>query len=91
MSRGPGIWQRMILDRIVEGKVVILTGSNDSHAEQNAIRRAAYKLEAAGTIKITSSRIDGRPRLIACPVGMKAPAPRVVTGLDGKNYRLPGN
>ena len=89
MSRGPGIWQRAILDRIAEGKVVILTGTNDSHSAQNAIRRAAYKLEAAGTIKITSSRVDGRPRLIACPPEMNAPAPHLITGLDGKTYRMP--
>ena len=89
MSRGPGIWQRQILDRIAERKVVILTSSGHSPAEQNAIRRAANTLEAAGSIKITSQRIDGRPRLVACPPDMMAPAPHLIDGLDGKTYRMP--
>jgi hypothetical protein len=89
MSRGPGIWQRAILDRVNAGKVVILTGPEQTHAEQNAIRRAAYTLERRGLVKITSWNVDGRPRLVANPPGMKAPEPRIVTGVDGKRYRMP--
>lgn len=88
MSRGPGLWQRQILDRIEAGKVVILTGAEQTHAEQNAIRRAAKTLEARGALKIVASRIDGRSRLVACPVDMRTPVDRVVHGLDGKTYRV---
>lgn len=89
MSRGPGIWQRQILDRIEEGKVVILTGPEHTHAEQNAIRRAAKTLEKAGRLQLFAHRIDGRPRLVAAPLDMKVPAGRKVTGLDGKIYLQP--
>lgn len=89
MSRGPGIWQRQILDRIGEGKVVVLTGPEHTHAEQNAIRRAARTLESAGRLQIVPYRIDGRPRLVACPVDMQVPQGRRVTGVDGKVYRQP--
>ncbi|WP_248240261.1 hypothetical protein [Microbacterium kunmingense] len=87
MSRGPGIWQRQILDRIDAGKVVILTSPDHTHAEQNAIRRAANTLEAKGALKIIAERVDGRSRLVACPVDMKTPPFRTLTGLDGKKYR----
>ena len=50
---------------------------------------AAYTLERGGRIKITSWTVNGRPRLVAVPPGDAAPAPRQVTGLDGKTYRLP--
>ncbi|WP_448810469.1 hypothetical protein [Agromyces bauzanensis] len=89
MSRGPGVWQRAILERIEAGKVVILTAAEHTHAEQNALRRATNTLEKAGKLKITSWRIDGRPRLIAVPLDMKVPEPHVITGLDGKQYRMP--
>lgn len=89
MSRGPGVWQRMILERVDAGKLVILTGDNDSHSTQNAIRRAAYTLEKAGKVRLTSVWVDGRARLVACPPGMSAPRARIVTGLDGRTYRRP--
>ncbi|WP_223626729.1 hypothetical protein [Microbacterium sp. EST19A] len=89
MSRGPGVWQRAILDRIGEGKVVILTGVEHTHAEQNAIRRAARKLADAGKLQITSWKVRGANRLVAVPMGMKIPAPQKVVGLDGKTYLVP--
>lgn len=88
MSRGPGIWQRQILDRIADGKVVILTAPEHSHAEQNAIRRAANVLEARGMLKVIAARVDGRSRLVACPPDMETSDFRLVTGLDGKTYRV---
>lgn len=88
MSRGPGIWQRQILERVAEGQVVILTAPEHTHAEQNAIRRAARTLEAQGKLKVVSHRIDGVPRLAACPVDMPTPEQRHVTGLDGKRYQV---
>lgn len=90
MSRGPGIWQRQILEPIEAGKVVILTSSDHTQAEQNAIRRAAYTLERAGRVQLISHRIDGRARLVACPLDMPVPEGRTVVGLDGKTYRQPG-
>lgn len=87
MSRGPGIWQRQLLDRMAEGATVILTRTDQSHAEKNAIRRAANTLEAQGKLKIIAYKIDGLNRLAACPVGTEAPNQRAVTGLDGKVYR----
>ncbi|MFE6255846.1 hypothetical protein [Agromyces sp. NPDC057865] len=92
MSRGPGIWQRQILERLARGKVVILTGPEHTHAEQNAIRRAAYTLEKAGKLRLISHRIHGVARLVAVPVDdelwNQLPT-RGVYGLDGKIYRKP--
>ena len=90
MSRGPGIWQRQILDLLNNGTdQVVLTSPDFSHSEQNAIRRAAYTLEARGQIKIISVRIDGVPRLVAMRPGAQTPESRPVKGLDGKIYRRP--
>jgi len=89
MSRGPGVWQRAILERIDAGKAVILTASTHTHAEQNAIRRAAHRLEEHGRLRITSARIGGSNRLVAVPKDMAAPEPRLIVGLDGKTYRQP--
>lgn len=90
MSRGPGIWQRAILERTDQGKALILTGPDQTHADQNAIRRAAHKLADAGRIKLISHRFDGVNRLVAIPADMPAPEPLQVTGLDGKTYLQPG-
>ena len=88
MSRGPGFWQRLILERIAEGKVVVLTSPEHTHAEQNAIRRAARTLERAGKVQVIPYRIDGRSRLIACPVEMQVPQGRRIVGIDGKVYAV---
>lgn len=87
MSKGPGVWQRQILDGIKDGSVVVLTGPWNSHAEQNAIRRAAYALEARGLLRLVAWRVDGVPRLVAAPPSMDLEAGISVTGLDGKTYR----
>lgn len=89
MSRGPGVWQRRILDLVADGGVVQLTHAGQSHAEQNAIRRAARTLEAAGKIRVTSLIIDRVPRLVAGSIDAELPAPFVVTGMDGKQYMMP--
>lgn len=89
MSRGPGIWQRKILAAIDRDGAVVLTTPGSSPAVQNAIRRAAYTLEAAGKIKLTAERFDGRHRIIACALDSEIPDPRIVTSLNGKQYRLP--
>lgn len=100
MSRGPGKWQRTILEAIeaAEGGPVVLTKPEDSHSTQNAIRRAATTLEAADKIAIRSLRIDDIPRLVVYDVD-KAPnvdgLPSETTeaadimGMDGKTYRRP--
>lgn len=92
MSRGPGRWQRAILDAVEQapaGSGVGITHPDDSEAVQSAVRRAARQLEAAGKIALTSERVSGRPRLVAYAPEAAVPPHRVVNGLDGKNYRLP--
>lgn len=89
MSRGPGVWQRAILDRIQTTGAVILTSPDQSHSDQNSIRRAAKKLEEAGLVQIAVSRVEGRARLVAVRPGISIPSSREVTGLDGKTYRYP--
>ena len=89
MSRGPGIWQRAILDNLKKNDAVVITHPDFSHAEQNALRRAAYKLEATGKINLTSQRVAGRPRLVAYRAGMNVQPPHLCTGMDGKMYRQP--
>jgi hypothetical protein len=85
----PGIWQRQILEQVDAGKIVILTSPDQSAAKQNAIRRAANRLQEQGKIQISAFNVDGRPRLAAAPLAMKLPEPHIITGLDGKAYRQP--
>ncbi len=87
MSRGPGLWQRKLIEHIASGQPVVLTHPAHTPAEKNAIRRAANVLEARGELKIVAERIGGRPRLVAYPPDVEAPTTRLVTGLDGKTYR----
>ena len=91
MSRGPGRWQRMILDAVEANPVggVVLTRADDPHSVQNAVRRAANQLEKAGRITLTAVRIDGTNRLMAFPADVEPPPHQVVTGLDRKAYRRP--
>jgi hypothetical protein len=106
MSRGPGKWQRAILDALetADGGPVILTKPDDSHSTQNAIRRAATSLERDDKIAVRSLRIDSTPRLAAYSLDKapptepasgtsEVPTSQTITGLDGKTYRrpLPGN
>ena len=90
MSRGPGRWQRLILDSLETGAPVVITHPDFSTSEQVAIRRAAYRLEEEGRIRLTSERVAGRPRLVAYPLEGEMPEPLNVTGMDGKVYRMPG-
>ena len=90
MSRGPGRWQRLILDSLETGAPVAITHPDFSTSEQVAIRRAAYRLEEEGCIRLTSERVAGRPRLVAYPLEGEMPEPLNVTGMDGKVYRMPG-
>lgn len=91
MSRGPGRWQRKVLDALAREPGAILTHAGRSHVEQNAIRRAAYTLEAAGKLKLVSQRIDGVRRLVVYRLDFPTPPVRFVTGVDGKQYRVPGD
>lgn len=90
MSRGPGRMQRAILDELVEHEALVVTHPEQTTAEQVALRRAAYTLEKAGKVKLTSVRVAGRPRLVACRPDANFRPPLIVTGLDGKEYRQPG-
>lgn len=88
MSRGPGRWQRAILDAVERGPVA-LTRPDLTPAEQSAIRRAANVLESAGRIKLTAERVAGGPaRLVAYPPDADVRV-ETVHGLDGKHYRRP--
>ena len=85
MSRGPGRRQRQILDALnaapVDGGVWV-TDPDETTSEQVSARRAAYRLEELGKLKLVV--LDGR--LVA--VRPDAPFKRyVVHGIDGKTYR----
>ena len=97
MSRGPGRWQRAILELLEAEGPFVLTHPDHTTAEQSAIRRAAAQLEKSGRIKLVSEYVPGpgsRPggrgagRLTVHPVDSAAQS-RVVDGLDGKTYRQP--
>jgi hypothetical protein len=55
MGRGPGKWQRIILDRLERGEPFYLLEVLDygyTKAEYNALNRAARELEKRGEIRI---------------------------------------
>lgn len=89
MSRGPGRWQRAILDALGEAEAVVVTNPDFTTAEQVAVRRAAHRLAADGRIVLTSQRVGVVPRLVAYRAGATVPPTRVVTGRDGKTYMMP--
>lgn len=97
MSRGPGRWQRAILETLEAEGPFVLTHPDFTTAEASAIRRAATQLEKAGRIKLVSERVSGPAaqrggrgagRLVVHRADSPAES-RVVTGLDGKTYRQP--
>ncbi len=92
MSRGPGRWQRAILDAVADhpDQPVQLTFPEMSYSTQVAILRAARTLEAAGKVQTASVRVDSVNRLVVLAPDVEAPPTRKVTGLDGKVYKLPG-
>lgn len=70
MSRGPGCWQRVILQAVADGRAhyladLLLPGY--TRAEYNALNRASRRLEDAG--RIVAYGISGRYRrtVIALP------------------------
>lgn len=67
MSRGPGRWQRVILDAVARhNDGVFLTAPTDTRAEAVAIRRAARTLAAADRVRVRLEPVEGaRPRLVA--------------------------
>ena len=77
--------QRLLLESLATAPAdggVWVTDPEETHAEQVAMRRAAYRLEELGKLKIVV--VDGR--LVA--VRPHAPFRRYsVTGIDGKTYR----
>lgn len=91
MSRGPGVWQRAILDAIERnpGGGVILTSVELTKSQQSAIRRAAEALRVAGDIQMTSERVGSVGRLVAYGPDVPLPPAHLTTGLDGKIYRRP--
>lgn len=85
MSRGPGRRQQQLLDALAAAPAdggVWVTDQSETASEQVSARRAAYRLEELGRVKLVV--LDGR--LVA--VRPDAPFKRyVVVGRDGKNYR----
>jgi hypothetical protein len=59
MSRGPGVWQRRILNALAEGKMVGLRGATRSQTA--SILRAAKQLERAGKCVIVRLWDDDGP------------------------------
>lgn len=90
MSRGPGRWQRAILEALEANPTSGVVVTDGSASEQAARRSAANRLERRGLVVVASVKVDGRPRLVAYLPG-RAPAFRHVVGLDGRTYRLPIN
>lgn len=86
MSRGPGVRQREILTRLSEAdnRGIYILPESASQSEAASLRRAAYKLEAAGEILV---RVH-RGRLVAYTPGTEGiPDDRVAIGKDGRLYR----
>ena len=55
MSRGPGTWQRVILDKLTEAWAFPLRWLLPEHptrAQRNALNRAACQLEGTGRISV---------------------------------------
>jgi hypothetical protein len=92
VSRGPGRWQRAILEALEADPSanIVLTRTDDPRAVQSAVRRAAAQLEAAGKIRVVVMQVEGYQRLVAVAAGSAAPPPFVVTGLDRKKYKRLG-
>lgn len=76
MSRGPGRWQRLILEAVGDGRGIVPTeyvyhrlGRPLTSSEHSALIRAAHQLAAAGRIRIA------RPGtwLVAIPPGIERP------------------
>lgn len=90
MSKGPGKWQRAILTAVEESgsKGVQLTHSGMSPSDSTAILRAARALEHSGKIHLARRRVEDISRMLAFPASCPQLDVRLVTGLDGKTYRL---
>lgn len=88
MSRGHGVRQRQLLERVDEmdarGRYVTPTGATAS--ESAALRRAAYQLEREGLVKLRIHR--GRLAMFRPDVEPAVPE-GFVTGVDGRFYRSP--
>lgn len=82
MSRGPGRWQRVILDAVARhSDGVFLTAPSDTRAEAVAIRRAARTLAAADRVRVRMEPVSGgRPRLVAYRFNPCAPSGVLAAG-----------
>lgn len=90
MSKGPGKWQRVILEVVAaEGFCVVddLLPPRAKRSDHSAINRAAHLLKNAGKVELAleqrqskSLNAYGRPKeprtLVACQPGTKAPIQR---------------
>lgn len=86
MSRGPGVQQRRLLDALAtvdrDGGVYV-TDTEATGSENVSARRAAYKLEQTGQIKLV---VHDR-RLVAVHPDSEFEC-GVIHGIDGKRYRV---
>lgn len=92
MSRGPGKWQRAILDALSEEGTgyVQLTHPGMRESDSTAILRAARTLAAKNEIHVSAQIVDGVQRLVASSIDGPAPHVHRVVGLDGKRYLVAG-
>lgn len=88
MSRGHGVRQRQLLERVagtdVRGQYVRPEGASPS--DSAALRRAAYQLEREGLLKL---RIHRGRLVMFRPDVEPALSDNFVTGIDGRIYRSP--
>lgn len=90
MSRGPGRWQKLILDAITESdEWMILVAAGLSPSDASAIRRAGRILADKGLVRLGSSTVDGHARLMVRRPIEGDREPVLVTGMNGKMYRTP--
>lgn len=89
MSRGPGRWQRAILDNLAASESLVLVHRGRTHSERVAILRAAHTLEERGMVQLASEVVWGRPHVVAWAVGTTPPESLLFVGRDGRTYRRP--
>lgn len=90
MSRGPGRWQKLILDAVAESdEWMVLLAGGMSPSDASAVRRAGRILADKGLVRLGSSNVDGHARLMVRRPIEGDPEPVLTTGVNGKRYRTP--
>ena len=79
MSRGPGKWQRLILDRVAQGDwfyLVDLLPAGYTVSQYSALHRAACRLADAGKV-IYRMYLCGHKKVHLGPIGAPPPMGRL--------------